>query len=122
MIEEEHKNQEQVESLTEPTGIEKLFKFLGSIPTPFNILKGGLESLKGFNQRLRNTDFGQSKTLQEYFQRREARKDNERLQTVGKQLQEAAERGGGYQKTNQKQNIARTASRVSGGKRRAYGL
>ena len=94
-----------------PSGIAKLFEFLGNIPTPMNILRGGLESLSGLNQKLRSTDFGQSKTLQEYLQRREARKDAERLQTVGQQLQQASERGGGYQPTSKAQNIARTESR-----------
>ena len=92
------------------------------LPTPMNILRGGLESLRGFNQRIRNTDFGRSRTLQEYFQRREARKDAERLKTVGQQLQQASDRGGGYQPTSRAQNVARTESRVSGGKSRAYGL
>jgi len=94
-----------------PSGIAKLFEFLGNIPTPFNLVRRGLESLSGLNQRLRATDFGQSRTLQEYLQRREARKDAERLQTVGQQLQQASERGGGYQKTSKKQNEARTESR-----------
>jgi hypothetical protein len=106
-----------------PSGIARLFEILGNLPTPMNILRGGLESLQGFNQRIRNTDFGRSKTLQEYFQRREARKDSERLQTVGQQLQQASDRGGGYQDTSREQNEARTSSRVGpGGQSRAYGL
>ena len=109
-------------SEVKPTGIARLFEFLGNIPTPFNLVRRGLESLSGVNQRLRNTDFGQSKTLQEYFQRREARKEAERLAPIQKQLREASERGGGYQPTTRSQNVARTASRVSGGKTRAYGL
>ena len=105
-----------------PTGIARLFEFLSNLPTPFNLVRRGLESLSGVNQRLRNTDFGQSKTLMEYFGKKQARREAERLAPIQKQLQEAAERGGGFQETNQKQNIARTASRVSDGKRRAYGL
>jgi len=83
------------------------------LPTPFNIVRNILsgEGIRSLNQRLRNTDFGQSKTLQEYLQRREARKDAERLQTVGQQLQQASERGGGYQPTSREQNVARTESR-----------
>jgi hypothetical protein len=92
-------------------GIARLFEILSNLPTPFNLARRGLESLSGLNQRLRNTDFGQSRTLQEYFQRREARKDAERLQTVGQQLQQASERGGGYQPTSRAQNVARTESR-----------
>jgi len=62
-------DEEQVEYLTEqePSGITKLFEFLGNIPTPFNLARRGLESLRGLNQRLRNTDFGRSKTLADYF-------------------------------------------------------
>ena len=100
--------QEYFENRNPLTGIMNLFR---NLPTPMNILRGGLQSLQGFNQRLRNTDFGQSRTLQEYLQRREARKDAERLQTVGQQLQQASERGGGYQPTSKAQNIARTESR-----------
>jgi hypothetical protein len=120
------KDVEQVKYLPgqEPKGIGKLMEFLGNIPTPFNILGKILsgQGIRSLNQRLRATDFGQSKTLQEFFQRREARKDAERLQTVGQQLQQASERGGGYQPTSREQNIARTESRVRDGKTRAYGL
>jgi hypothetical protein len=59
------------------TGIMNLFR---NLPTPMNILRGGLESLQGFNQRLRNTDFGRSQTLAEYFQKSRERKQAERAQ------------------------------------------
>jgi hypothetical protein len=62
------------------TGIAKLFEFLQRLPTPMNLLRGGLESLSGFNQRLRNTDFGQSRTGAEYAMRRRERKQAERAQ------------------------------------------
>ena len=90
-----------------------LQSILQYLPTPFNIVRNILsgEGIRSLNQRLRNTDFGQSRTLQEYLQRREARKDAERLQTVGQQLQQASERGGGYQPTSREQNVARTESR-----------
>jgi len=87
-----------------------------------NIAQGGLEGLRGFNQRLQQSDFGQSKTLMEYLGKRQARKETERLAPIQKQLQEASERGGGYQPTTRSQNVARTSSRVSDGKTRAYGL
>src|SRR6056300_980370 len=87
-----------------------------------NIAQGGLEGLRGFNQRLQQSDFGQSKTLMEYLGKRQARKETERLAPIQKQLQEALERGGGYQPTTRSQNVARTSSRVSDGKTRAYGL
>jgi len=53
-----------------PTGIARLFEFLSNLPTPFNLVRRGLESLSGVNQRLRNTDFGRSKTLVDYFDAR----------------------------------------------------
>ena len=115
----------QDEVVETKTGIAKLFDFLSNFIPGVGLLKrlgdvpGGIRSL---NQRLRNTDFGRSRTLQEYFQKREARKEAERLAPIQKQLREASERGGGYQPTTRSQNVARTASRVSGGKTRAYGL
>jgi len=51
----------------EPSGIAKLFEFLGKLPTPFNLARRGLESLSGLNNRMRNSDFGRSKTLMDYL-------------------------------------------------------
>tara|TARA_R110001592_G_scaffold170988_1_gene408975 strand:- start:143 stop:805 length:663 start_codon:yes stop_codon:yes gene_type:complete len=51
----------------EPSGIAKLFEFLGKIPTPFNLVRKGLGSLKGFNQKLRGSTFALSPTLSDYF-------------------------------------------------------
>jgi len=45
-----------------------------------NIAQGGLEGLRGFNQRLRQSDFGQSRTGAEYFMKRRERKQAERAQ------------------------------------------
>lgn len=67
----------------EPRGIAKLFEVLGNIPTPFNLARRGLESLQGFNQRLRNTDFGRSATLKDYFQARRDRKAREEAAARG---------------------------------------
>ena len=58
----------------------------------------------------------------EYLGKRQAKKEAERLAPIQKQLREASERGGGYQPTTESQNVARTSSRVSDGKTRAYGL
>jgi len=54
----------------EPSGIAKLFEFLGKIPTPFNLARRGLESLRGFNNRIQGSDFGRSKTLVDYLDAR----------------------------------------------------
>ncbi len=50
-----------------PTGIARLFQLLGNIPTPFNLARRGLESLRGFNDRIRQSDFGRSKNLMDYL-------------------------------------------------------
>ena len=78
----------------EPKGIAKLFQFLRNLPTPMNILRGGLESLQGFNQRIRNTDFGRSQTLAEYFQKRRERKQADRAQEAMPGVYESARRQG----------------------------
>ena len=77
-----------------PTGIARLFEFLSNLPTPFNLVRRGLESLSGVNQRLRNTDFGQSRTGAEYFMKRRERKQAERAQKAMPDVyREAKERG-----------------------------
>ena len=53
-------------SPTQATGIAKLFEFLSRF-TSVGLIRGGLESLKGLNQRIQQSDFGQSKTLADYF-------------------------------------------------------
>jgi hypothetical protein len=108
-------------------GIGGLLKFLVGLAVPgagflMNLPGRGLEGIRSLNQRIQGSDFGRSKTLQEYLQKREARKDSERLQTVGQQLKQSSDRGGGYQPTSREQNVARTESRVSNGRTRAYGL
>ena len=80
---EEESYEEFPEVKQEPRGIAKLFEVLGNIPTPFNLARRGLESLQGFNQRLRNTDFGRSATLKDYFQARRDRKAREEAAARG---------------------------------------
>ena len=65
-------DEEQVEYLTEqePSGIAKLFEFLGKLPTPMNLARRGLESLRGFSNTLQNSDFGRSRTLMDYLDAR----------------------------------------------------
>jgi hypothetical protein len=53
-----------------PSGIAKLFEFLGKLPTPFSLARRGLESLRGLNDRIQSTDFAQSKNLADYFDAR----------------------------------------------------
>tara|TARA_R100001163_G_scaffold5116_1_gene6308 strand:+ start:885 stop:1511 length:627 start_codon:yes stop_codon:yes gene_type:complete len=57
------------------TGIETLLGFLQNIPTPLNLITGRLEGIRNLNQRLRATDFGRSKTLAEFFDRRARAKE-----------------------------------------------
>jgi hypothetical protein len=59
-----------------------------------NLLRGGLESLSGFNQRLRNTDFGQSRTGAEYMMRRRERKQAERAQEAMPEVYRSAKEQG----------------------------
>ena len=59
--------QEYFQNRNPLTGIMNLFR---NLPTPMNILRGGLQGIQSLNQRLRNTDFGQSKTLADYFDAR----------------------------------------------------
>src|SRR5210317_1707811 len=91
---------EQVEYLPgqEPSGIEKLINKVSSIPgvvrsgitgllsnfNPISMLGsfigGGLGSLRNLNQRIQQSDFGQSRTLQEYFERKRQRDQAKRAQ------------------------------------------
>jgi hypothetical protein len=76
----EDDDEEQVEYLPgqEPKGIAKLFQKIGdiysSLPTPMNILRGGLQGIQSLNQKLRGTTFGMSPTLKDYFQAKKAEK------------------------------------------------
>jgi hypothetical protein len=81
--------QEYFQNRNPITGIMNL---LGKLPTPMNILRGGLQSLQGFNQKLRNTDFGRSKTLAEYFDRKSRAKNKKRMDAKYKEF---GERDGG---------------------------
>ena len=76
------------------TGIETLLSFLQNIPTPMNLIRGGLQGLQNFNQGLRSTDFGRSKTLAEYFQKRRERKQAERAQKAMPSVYESAKAQG----------------------------
>jgi len=53
-----------------PSGIEKLFEFLGKLPTPFNLARRGLGSLRGLNDRIQGSDFGQATSLMDYLDMR----------------------------------------------------
>ena len=59
---------EQVEKSRNP--LSGILDLLRNIPTPFNLARRGLESLKGFNQRLRQSDFGQAENLADYLDMR----------------------------------------------------
>jgi len=72
------------------TGIAKLFEFLQRLPTPTNLLIGGLESLSGLNQRIQGSDFGRSRTLMEFLQKRRERKQAERAQKSMPSVYESA--------------------------------
>ena len=79
-LEENAVTVDELGNLKQPSGIAKLFEFLGNIPTPFNLIRRGLGSLKGLNDRIQGSDFGQSRTGAEYFMKRRERKQAERAQ------------------------------------------
>ena len=84
-------DEEDVDKATETrSGIAKLFEFLQGIPTPFNLIRGGLESLSGLNQRIQQSDFGRSRTLMEFLQKRRERKQAERAQRAMPDVYESA--------------------------------
>ena len=67
---EEESYEEFPEVKQEPRGIAKLFEFLGNIPTPFNLVRRGLGSLRGLNDRIQGSDFGQATSLMDYLDMR----------------------------------------------------
>jgi len=83
--------QEYFENRNPITGIMNL---LGKLPTPMNILRGGLGSLRNLNNRIQQSDFGRSKTLVEYFQKRRERKQAEKAREANQAVYESARRQG----------------------------
>ena len=80
-------DEEQVESLDsdEPSGIAKLFQTLLGFAIPgagflMNLGGNGRQGIKNLNQKIRQSDFGQSRTGAEYMMRRRERKQAERAQ------------------------------------------
>ena len=66
---------EQVDSLTGEKKSSGIMDLIMSIAVPGygflkNIGKGGLEGIRGLNQRIQQSDFGRSKTLADYFDAR----------------------------------------------------
>ena len=69
-------------------GIANLFRALVGFAVPgANLFLGGLQGIKSLNQRLRNTDFGRSTSLADYFQRRRDRKAREEAARIGAEKQ-----------------------------------
>ena len=125
-LEENAVTVDELGNLKQPSGFKDFLKTMLGFAIPgaglFTGDRSALQGIKSLNQRIQQSDFGRSKTLMEYLGKRQARKEAERLAPIQKQLQEASERGGGYQPTTKSQNVARTSSRVSDGKTKAYGL
>ena len=63
-----------------------------------NMLRSGLDSLRGFNQRLRNNNFARSQTLAEYFDRtaraKNAARMSERFEDFSERTSGAGATGG----------------------------
>ena len=89
--EDQDEDAEQVDYLPgqKPSGIAKLFEFLGNLPTPFNLARRGLESLRGLNNRIQNSDFGQSPTIVDYLDARSYGGRDARDRAASKTMREA---------------------------------
>tara|TARA_B100001094_G_scaffold275297_1_gene282739 strand:+ start:53 stop:685 length:633 start_codon:yes stop_codon:yes gene_type:complete len=60
-----------IEETKQPSGLQNILQAILGFAIPgAGLITGGLESLRGFNDRLQNSDFGQSKTLADYFDAR----------------------------------------------------
>jgi len=71
-LEENAVTVDELGNLKQPGGIKDLFKALIGFAVPgasffLNQGRGALDGIKSLNQRLRNTDFGRSRTLSDYF-------------------------------------------------------
>jgi hypothetical protein len=80
-------------------GIGGLFKFLLGLAVPgagllMNLPKRGLEGIRSLNQRIQNTDFGQSRTGAEYMMKRRERKQAERAQEAMPEVYRSAKEQG----------------------------
>ena len=68
---EEDEEQEFLPDQKKSSGIADLFRTLLGFAVPgLGLLTGGVDGIRSLNQRLRNTDFGRSKTLADYFDAR----------------------------------------------------
>ena len=68
---EEDEEQEFLPDQKKSSGIADLFRTLLGFAVPgLGLLTGGFDGIRSLNQRLRNTDFGRSKTLADYFDAR----------------------------------------------------
>ena len=67
-------DEEQVEYFQNRNPITGIMNLLGKLPTPMNILRGGLQGIKSLNQKLRGTTFALSPTLKDYVQAKRAEK------------------------------------------------
>ena len=77
-------DEEDVEGATKKGGLANLFKTILGFAVPgASLLMGGgqkvLGGIQNLNQRLRNTEFARSKTLQEYFDRKSRAKNAARM-------------------------------------------
>lgn len=60
--------QDVVDETKQSGGLQNILRAIMGFAIPgAGLITGGLESLRGFNDRLRNTDFGQATSLADYF-------------------------------------------------------
>jgi len=83
-LEENAVTVDELGNLKQPSGFKDFLKMMLGFAIPgaglFMGDRSALEGIKSLNQRLRNTDFGQSRTGAEYFMKRRERKQAERAQ------------------------------------------
>jgi hypothetical protein len=83
-LEENAVTVDELGNLKQPSGFKDFLKMMLGFAIPgaglFTGDRSALQGIKSLNQRLRNTDFGQSRTGAEYMMRRRERKQAERAQ------------------------------------------
>jgi hypothetical protein len=90
-------NQEDVEQVDSLTGQKKstgIMDLIMSVAIPGygffkNIARGGMDGIRGLNQRIQQSDFGQSKTLADYFDARSYGGRDERDRAASQNMREA---------------------------------
>jgi len=119
-------DEEDVEGATKKGGLADLFKTILGFAVPgASLLMGGgqkvLGGIQNLNQRLRNTEFARSETLQEYFDRRSRAKNAARM---AEKYQDFSERTSGAGATGGDRDFSTPAGKSTSYEQasRAFGI